>query len=254
MEFLWVREFFDIKTLISAVIGGLIVYFRNGLKTITYTVNHQGVAFSSNDPIFGSIQVMWHQSNVVNLYISTIEITNNTNRDFKDISFKVYSNDTDLLSERTEIKGTAQIIEWSIPFKQLLAVQSGNVPTKQQLDIYSKRREYILPVFNRGQKAVLTFLTSDPSGVSGPAVWVDMQHQGARVLYQSSGPQIHGVPQKIALILGLIVSFAVLGACIFFSISIWFSSLICLIVGLISQSLGALVYRVYRSLKLMILG
>lgn len=254
MDFSWTKEIFDIKNLASALTGGLIVYFRNGLKTITYTVNHQGVAFSSNDPIFGSIEVIWQKSSVMNLYISVVELTNDTNKDFKDIVFKVYSGDTYLLSERSEIKGTTRIVEWSDSFKQLLAVQPGSVPTQQQFDIYNKTREYILPVFNRGQKVVLTYLTNDSSGNSNPLVWVDMQHQGVRVLYQPLGPKIHGVPQKVALILGLILSIGILVACNVMQISIWIATLICLLVGLFSQSLGAFAFKIYRSLKLMIVG
>ena len=245
-------ELFNNKVVIaicSSVLTVLVTYFRNRVKTLQYRVHHERVAFSSNDPIMGSIQVAWQNTNVTNLFTSRIELKNDTNRDFVNISFKIYTGHTVLLTERTEVLGTTQIIPWSLSFKQQLAVPAGSTPTQTQFDVYNSSREYELPVFNRGQVAVMTYLTTVPNVSAGPSVWLDLVHQGVKVEYVPTVLEIHGVSQKVALVLGLVLSLICVLACILYVEAVWLAVLIAILVGLFAQSIGAYCFKAFKLIK-----
>lgn len=256
MDFSFLKDIFNnqfVRYIFFAFAGALILYLRNRVRRLEYVVHHERIASSSIDPIFGSIQTTWQGNPISNLYTSRVELTNNTSRDFSEVIFKVYTGDIILLTERTEIIGTPRIVEWSPAFKQQMYVQPGGTPTQQQFDVYNRSREYKLPVFNRGQKIAMTYLTAIPPSASGPSVWVDIDHKGIKVEYIPPGPRIHGVPQKVAIGFGLAISavtFIIFGA---YSPDSWLTAFACIFVGLFAQSIGALVYRVLKLLKAIVL-
>ena len=256
MDFSFLKNIFNnefVRYILAAFVGALILYVRNRVRRLEYSVNHDRVGFSSADPIFGSIQATWQGSPVSNLYMSRVELTNDTSRDFSDLVFKVYTGDTILLTERTEVIGTPRIVEWSPAFKQQMLVQPGGAPTQQQYDIYNKSREYKLSIFNRGQKIAMTYLTTVPPSVAGPAVWVDIMHKGIKVEYMAPGPRVHGVPQKSAIGFGLAISAVTLVAFGIYSPDPWLTAFVCIFVGLFAQSIGAVLYRVLKLLKTIVL-
>ena len=256
MDFSFLKDIFHnqfVRYVFAAFAGALVLYLRNRVRRLEYVVHHERIASSSIDPIFGSIQATWQGNPVSNLYASRVELTNDTSRDFSEVVFKVYSGDTILLTERTEVIGTPRIVEWSPAFKQLMFVQPGGTPTQQQYDIYNKSREYKLPVFNRGQKIAMTYLTAIPLSASGPGVWIDVAHKGIKVEYIPPGPRIHGVPQKAAIGFGLAigaVTFVIFGV---YSPDPWLTAFVCMFVGLFAQSIGAVVYRALKLLRAIVL-
>ena len=256
MDFSFFKDIFNnqfVRYIFFAFAGALILYLRNRVRRLEYVVHHERIASSSIDPIFGSIQTTWQGNPVSNLYTSRVELTNNTSRDFSEVVLKVYTGETILLTERTEIIGTPRIVEWSPAFKQQMYVQPGGTPTQQQFDVYNRSREYKLPVFNRGQKIAMTYLTAIPPSASGPSVWVDIDHKGIKVEYIPPGPRIHGVPQKVAIGFGLAISavtFIIFGM---YSPDPLLTASACIFVGLFAQSIGALVYRVLKLLKAIVL-
>jgi hypothetical protein len=212
-----IKQLFESKTFMSllslvggGLVGNLIAVLRNRVKTIEYTVNHERIAFSADDAIFGSIRVTWQNLNVTNLFSSQITLENQTGRDFTNLKVKIYTGETLLLSERTEISGTTYILQWSYEFQQQLNVPQGATPTEQQFNIYNHSREYVVPILNRGQRAIMTYLTTVPKGTEAPAVWLDILHEGVRVQYRQAVPQVHGVPVRLALSFGLVTCLAVL--------------------------------------------
>lgn len=92
------------------------VHNKRGL--FTYFVNHFRVGVSSDDTVFGSVRVTWNGNTVANLYSSTVELTNESMKDFEGVVVRAFTNDTILLTERTEIVGTTHIVEWTDAFKK----------------------------------------------------------------------------------------------------------------------------------------
>lgn len=243
-------------SLFSAVVGGLIgnliALLRSSIKTIEYTVSHDRIAFSTNDAVFGLIRVTWQGHDVTNLFSTRVTLENQTGKDFTNLKVKVYTNDTMILGEQTEIPGTTYVLNWTEEYKHKIAVLPGSNPTSEQFRTYNHSREYLIPVLNRGQRAVLTYLTSVSGNTHAPGAWLDMLHEGVKVQYRQVVPQIHGVPVLLALYIGAVTCVAVLAVTSFTISEPWAAAAICMTTGLFAQSLGAVIYRCLRLVKTII--
>ena len=241
---------------LSAVGGALLTKFvaryRERIKVLEYTVTHDRLGLSAEDAIFGSVRVTWEGHELRNLYASTVVIENTTGSDHTNLKLKVYTGKTLLLNERSEIAGTTHIATWTDEYRQSLQV-AGQAPTEAQVYAYRHTREYILSVFNRDQRVVLTYLTTVPDADEGPSVWADMLHPGVRVAFRPLAQQIFGVPVPLALPLGLVVCLAMLVAISVYVKQPWLAALLSLMSGLAVQSIGAGIYRALRFLKQVIL-
>lgn len=251
-----INQLFESKIFISffsVAVGGLvtnlITVLRSRVKTLEYTVNHSPIAFSSDDDFFGAIRVTWQNHDVKNLFSSRVELENQTGKDFTNLKIKVYTGDTMLLNERTEIPGTTYNLRWTDEFDGQVRVANGATPTAQQYNTYNHSREYIIPILNRGQRVVMTYLTTVPSGSVGPGIWLDMQHEGALVQYRQAVPQVHGVPVRVAISIGLVTCLVVFVTTSLLIIVPWVAAVICMVFGLLAQSIGAFIYRTLRFLK-----
>ncbi len=252
-------QLIDSKALLAALsavggglIGNLVAVLRSRVKTLEYTVNHDRMAFSADDAIFGSIRVTWQNHDVTNLFSTRITLENHTGKDFTNLKIKVFTGDTLLLGERTEIPGTTYTLKWTDDYQQQVYVPPGSNPTEQQFSIYNHSREYVIPVLNRGQRAVMTYLTTVPNGNQGPGAWLDMLHEGAKVQYRQVVPKVHGVPIRLAISVGIVACVAVLVIASFTLTEPWAAAAICMVFGLFAQSIGAFLYRGLRFIKALV--
>lgn len=253
---------FENKPLISTLlligggfVGALLATLRNRLKTLEYTVTHDRVALSADDAVFGSVKATWQGHEVTNLFTSTVTLENSTSRDFVDLKFKVFTGeDTLLLTQYTEIPGTTYALNLTHDYEVAIEVPAGQQPTDHQFWLFRHNREFIAPVLNRGQKALVRFLTTVPQGNDGPAIWLDILHPGTKVRFRPSVAQIHGVPVRIALRVGLGACVAVLILSSLYVSAVWVAALLCMVVGLFAQSIGAFTLRAFRSIKYAVVG
>lgn len=252
-------QLIDSKALLAALsavggglFGNLIAVLRSRVKTLEYTVIHDRMAFSADDAIFGSIRVSWQNHDVTNLFSTRITLENQTGKDFTNLKIKVYTGDTLLLGERTEIPGTTYILKWTDDYQQQVQVSPGFDPTEQQFKTYNHLREYFVPVLNRGQRVVMTYLTTVPSAEQAPGAWLDMLHEGAKVQYRQTVPQVHGVPVRLAISVGIVACLAVLIVASFTITEPWAAATICMVFGLFAQSVGAILYHGLRFVKALV--
>ena len=259
MPILDLAQLIENKALLSALsavggglIGNLIAVLRSRVKTMEYTVHHDRVGFSADDQVFGAIRVTWQNHDVTNLFSSRVTLENQTGKDFTNIKVKVHTGDTLLLGERTEIPGTTYILKWADDFQQQLLVAPGDAPSEQQFNTYNHSREYVVPVLNRGQRVVMTYLTTVPTAGQGPAVWLDMLHEGVKVQHRQVVPQVHGVPIRLAISVGLVVCVAVLAIASIAFTEPWAAAAVCMVFGLFAQSIGAFAYRGLQLLKALV--
>ena len=95
-------------------------------------------------------------------------------------------------------------------------------------------------------------LTTVQNGINGPSVWLDILHEGVQVQFRQTVPQVHGVPIRLALSIGLITCLVVLVLSGMFISEAWVAAVICMICGLFAQIIGAFIYRVFRLLKALV--
>ncbi|MFZ3087792.1 MAG: hypothetical protein WA123_06980 [Methylotenera sp.] len=211
----------------------------------TYSVIHNRVGITAEDAIFGNVAVSWNDKPVQNLYLSTVEMKNESMNDYENVVISAYTNDTQLMSEQTQLLDTPNILEWSEKYKKQMHVETGNTPTETQWNTYNSSREYIVPILNRGQSIKFTYLNS-AKGTSMPNIWLSVAQKGVRLKFQGPQNQILGVPQGQAALFGVFIGIAVLVALSLFVSEPWAAAIIGMTYGLVAQLPGAYTIKLIR--------
>jgi hypothetical protein len=245
----WFGQFSDFvgeKGLALAAIGYVggqaVAYLRGRLRVLEYSAESFRVAMSTDDAIFGKIEVQWQGGPTTNLFLTTVTLENSTAQDFENLKFRIYSQpETLLLNHRTAIGGTPFVFDLAPEFKQSVAAPQGQQPTPVQFELYRHSREFVIPVFNRGKKATIQFLTHLPAGQQTPNVSLDVLQRGIQVQRRPSLPHVHGIPVRTASLVGISACAVIYALTVLFVPAVWSAALICLVVGLSGQLLGAAV-------------
>lgn len=122
-----IREIFDNRIVIAtgAFIAGIFgtwitQQILNKRGVIGYSVIHNRVGISADDAVFGSVKITLNGNEMPNLYLSVIEIRNESSKDYENVELRVWSNDSVLLSEQTQIDETSYRLEYSEKYKKEL--------------------------------------------------------------------------------------------------------------------------------------
>ena len=241
-------------SVLSFLLGGLVTkitaFYQNRVKVLEYSVVSERVGFSDAHPVLGRVSITWQGSlggdpnTLDNLHMTRVVISNSTSKDFTDVKFTVYtSEDTFILTEQTQIEGTAFILPATLEYADSIRVTPGQEATDHQRHKYWHEREYKAVVLNRGQRLTIVYLTTVPSSANLPTVLVETLIEGAKLVRKEPTVDVHGVPLGTAVRVGLFICLCVvLGAGLLLR-SIWAGATLCIFVGLYAQFLGAHVYR-----------
>jgi len=225
----------------------------NKRGVFSYFVNHNRVGFSSDDKVFGKVSVTWNDNPVRNLYFSTIELKNESLNDYENVTIKAYTADTLLLSDHAVLVDSPDILKWSPEFNQMLYVEPGKKPSEIQQDVYNSKREYLIPVFNRGQVVRISYINSANTD-KVPSIWLSANVKGVRVRLKTPQKQIFGVSQPIAAIAGVMIGlFGIIPLAVFIKTN-WIIAIIAMVFGFIAQIPGAFTVKCIRKLREIIGG
>ncbi len=220
----------------------------NKQALLTYFVKHLKVCQTTEDAVFGSVEVKWNGSDVPNLYLSTVELTNQSVQDFEDLEVTAFTDNTTLLTERTEILGTTRYIEWTASFLGELQVGTEGKLSDEQFQLMLRKREYHVPVLNRDQTVRITFLHSAVSD-GDPSICLDIVHKGVKVKYRVPQAQILGVDQPKAAAVGALIGTTATVTMILLANTTWLIALIAFVLGLAAQLPGVAAIRLWRWLR-----
>jgi hypothetical protein len=238
---------------VAAAAGGVLLtlltqYILNKRGLFTYSVRHDRIGVSADDAVFGSVRVTWNGNPVRNLYSSTVELINYSMKDYENVIVRAFTNDTVLLTERTEIVDTTQIANWTAEFSASLTVAPGQQPTQAQIDLHGIRREYLLPIMNRGQLVRFHFLNAAKTQ-AGPSIWLDVLHKGVKTKFRPARPEILGVALTTSIWIGMAIGLVFLIVLIKFIPILWLAALLAFVYGLFAQIPGIFLVKVWRWLR-----
>ena len=203
-----------VRTILAVVAGSVMAVVvqsvRHKRSVFTYLVRHDRVGMSTDDPTYGSVRVTWNDNPVTDLFLSTLEIKNDSMRDYEAVSVIIYSTDTTLLTEAAVFADSVKPIGYSEEFKESIAVPVGGTPTPDQYQIYRARREFVVSAWNRGQSARFTILNV-VHAPGGPTIWAEVPHKGIVCKFRSPRVEIFGVQRWKAVVAGTIVGLAGVG-------------------------------------------
>lgn len=220
----------------------------NRRGVFSYFVYHNKIGVSSNDPIFGKVSVTWNDQPIQHLYLSTIELKNESLNDYENVVIQTYTDDTKLLNESTHVVDSPKILELTEDYKQKIRVNEGEQPTELQVNIYRGQREYVIPVFNRGQIVKINYLNS-ANTESMPNIWLSTSVKGVKAKFQVPRRLVFGVPQPRAALVGALLGLLGLIPLAYFVESTWIVGGAALVFGYLVVVPGAYAVKAYRFLR-----
>lgn len=234
------------------VLGAVLVTVRGRLRVLYFTVGHVPVAVSNKDDAFGHIEVMLNGKAIDRLWMTTVTLTNNTGKDFEALPVRIFTRDeTMMLGERTELAGTTFKIAQSPEMVKALRLEPGASPSAEQVRIARHGRDYVLPVLNRGDSAKWNILTTVKPPADGqqqltPSAFCDLLRAGVKVRYRQIGPEVLGVPTKLAVWIGLAATVFTYGLSVWLFADAWAAALPVAAVGFLASIIGACIYKAVR--------
>lgn len=237
---------------LSGVFGVLLTLITQRLlnkrSVFSYTVTHNRVGWSVEDAIYGSVKVTWNNAPVNRLYLSTVEVKNQSMKDHESVVMRVFSNDTILLTDATRIGNGIEPVDLTEEYKNKLTVSGDSQPTEEQRDLYHHRRDYFVPVINRGQSLRFELLNA-PHTKEEPTVWLDILHKGVICKFQAPSLQIMGVPQPTVIWAGITVSALGVSAIVALVENLPLVAFLSLAIGWSSAFSGAHTIKLYRRIR-----
>ena len=253
MEFLTAIWNHPLVAAAGAGLGALVVQiwrqYLQRMVTVRWSVTHETLAAGGDSPIWGRIDILHDGTPAGNLIQwCKVEIENESgSRDLSDVVVRLqYDPGTAFLSGGGALEGSNQALPLAPSFAteidRFLAMPEADRKT-MPTDFYC-RREYLIPVLNRGAKANALFLVRPT--VSNPTLRVYCDHLNVRLKHRPERPMIFGVVQAHARWTGLGVGSLV---AVFLAMSltnIWAAAFVALLVGWYGQLLGVAVIRAWR--------
>jgi hypothetical protein len=191
------------------------------------------------------VTVLWDGQPVPNLFLSTVELRNESLRDFSDVEIRVWSANSRLLNEQSELVGTTQRLYWTEEFSsRLLLPESGEV-SDTQLALWNSQRDYLIPTMNRGQVVRVAILNS-AHGAEIPQIWLETLHKGVKVKFRIVPQQFMGVPQPAAALAGTLLGFVVVALIARYIESVPTAAMLAFVYGVVGMIPGALLLKSWR--------
>lgn len=210
------------------------------LSAFRWSAWHNRLAISGEDPQLGKVEVLWNGLAVKHLQFCNIEIENESSRDFSNVAIRFwYTDGTEILSE-TQLSGTTQFMPWTTRYNDAVAKATEVPEDKRDSGVVHNllaRREYVVPVFNRGTRFTITNVVS--SAGDGPVVHVACDHEGVRLYERPQRPMVFGVVQTQATWIGVFAAVLVTVGVAYFTNRTWLIASVAFITAAFGQLLGA---------------
>ena len=236
------------------VVGTIIAQgWLNRRALFTYSVFHSQIGLSAEDAIYGSVKITWNNNPVANLYLSTIELINQSIKDFEFITVRVFTYNTLLLVEKTEVLGTTRVLEYTDDYKRQIAVVAGGQPTESQFHLYGHQREYIVPTMNRGQTVRFEFLNA-PGSNEQPNIWLDILEKGVKLKFTPPQGQFAGVSQPTAALVGTLIGFILVALMLLYVSNPLTAATLSYLIGLLVLLPGAFAIKGYQKIRSWFVG
>ena len=250
MENLSITQIF-IGTVIGAVVACIFSMLSQRRAKFVYSVTHSKIGTSTDNPIFGSIKVLYNDLPAKNLWLSTLEITNTSLTDFKEVPIQIVATAPAIMLNQTlRINETyPNDLHFDDDFKKYLVPDDDNKFTDTQIQLYNTQRCFKIPVVNRGDRLTFTYLTHIPNGM--PELHASIRATGIRCKYKPLTNLPLDLPYTIvrAICFGLVMVVPTLLVVINTVTDAQVSAIIGFFLGFLTSTIGFYIGRVWDKLR-----
>lgn len=240
----------------TAVLTTFAFLVRNRRALLTYTVSHYRIGITATDPAFGDIRVTVGGEEMTNVYITNIEVMNRSIKDLKSLVLKTSAGaNCSLLNGRAIIKDSIETLSLTQEYIAESGIEDPN-STPLQKQLQHNQRWYAVPVLNRGQSILITYLLNCGPSIE-PFALASCQSAGIVLKQKSYEPpttHVWGVPIKLAAYVGLIFLIAAIIVISLTIDSIWLATTLAAVIGACVVAPGAAAIRLYTSVRNFLVG
>jgi hypothetical protein len=187
--------------IIGIVIKHIWDKYINRITKLKYSIWHNYIGSSIEDVKFGSVKLLYNQNELQNLYTSNVIIKNETGKDLNDLELNIScDNQSLILVSHGRNTNSIKELEFTDYYASII---EQNDPANANY-IYT-RRDYMIPVINRGDSIEITLLTTNFNN-QRPVLFVTSEHKGVKLKYYIEPIKLMGVSQLTSTLLGLIIS------------------------------------------------
>ena len=133
-------------------------------------------------------------------------------------------------------------MNWSPEFQTAFADFVANPNAPNAFKSYS-RREYLVPVFNRGQALTFEMLVASETAVTSASV--DITHTGVILQFSAPDTSFWGVPTRAAVWRGLFISAIAYGGVALYT-GHWVAPLFLFVIAEANNLVGVALYRLQQ--------
>ena len=260
MEDLWTRV-----SALAALIGAFIAVvvqelwrrIRGRMSTLRWSARHFPIAASAAHDRFGRVEVSYNGQPIWNVQGCVLEIENESSTDLTDVELNLaYGDGTVFLVAEGGIVGSTQALPFTETFSESMK-EVGKLPPEERgkhpdVRYLTQRRDFRIPVLNRGARAQFKSLIAPQINVSIPILLVSCDHPGVRLRNRPVQEMWWGEPRNRAAVIGLVwaVLFAwAVGSSIASPLWASFLALVlgafCIVFGAVSLKLTRLLRRIF---------
>lgn len=239
---------------VGAILAHLWQRYRNRMVVLRWQAWHQPIALSAQNPAFGTIEVRYNGNVVQNVFLSRVEIENESNKDLVNLDLNVlYTDGTTIYTAEGLVQGSVNGLLFTPGFaadlNRLLTMSTDDPSHAPLLNHLARRRDFRIPVLNRGGKANIALLVHAPPTGQNPFIHLATDSAGVKLVMQGPRFLLFGVDRNIAALVGLIFG---AGLVVVIGTRIgtpYILALVAFIIGAFAAPLGAALVRALRFVR-----
>jgi len=220
--------------------------FKKRISLVKYTVWHLFLGGSADDPRFGSLKLLYNDRPVRNLYMSRVLLSNESNRDLSNVELNVVSDrDSAILVSHGRNMSSLNDLSFTDKYTKVLSELKP-----ENMEYIFGRRDYKLPVLNRGDKVEISLLLTNFKSMQ-PNITVSCDYPGVKMKYARVFPELFGEPQIHSALLGTLIALLLCVLIIFLihskTIAVLLAAFICLfasLLGVLARKICKLIIKI----------
>lgn len=250
LERLWDPVAGPVWAAAGAILAHLWRRYRNRMVALRWQASHHSLATAAQDVVFGTIEVRYNGAVVQNLFLTTVDVQNESSRDLTDVNLNlVFQDGTTIYMAHGAVVGSANVLPFANPFAaeldRFLALPADDPAAGPLGAALSRRRDFCVPVLNRGVSVRIAMLVEASPGRQ-PFVQLSCDHPGLRLLFQPPRQLLFGVDQRHAALVGFLAGGILVVVVTAAELGPWSIATVAFLIGSLTAVLGAALVRATR--------
>ncbi len=196
-----------ITSLVALYVGIFVERFKNRLRTIAYSISSQYLKPQLSSNLGGKLKITINDREINHLKLTTVELENKNNVDLDNVIVGFYlqsgtfqGGEGYCLSNRTPVFWSLNHSDYyqevldeynNSPIDNVTNQKAITIELQDKIDYVNKNQYFLIPVFNRKEVVVFSFLHESLSGNSPSELGISINHKSVKL--------VQGIDQQIAL-------------------------------------------------------